>query len=169
MRFAVVCSILLGALVSAAPIASPALVPVAALALASSVDASELLSRSEVEERSNDQKDLEKRAKLTLAAGKTTYKGQATWYTQDGNAGSCGKYNSDSAIIVAVNTPQVNGGSHCGRYVTILNTSNKKIIRAKVADECPGCGYGSLDLSTAAFKKLGNLDTGVLPIKWQWS
>ncbi|KDE09679.1 hypothetical protein MVLG_00083 [Microbotryum lychnidis-dioicae p1A1 Lamole] len=160
MRFAVVCSILLGALVSAAPIASPA----------ASDNASGLMSRSEVVERSGEQEELETRAaKLTLAAGKATYKGRATWYAQDGNAGSCGKYNRDSTIIVAVNSPQVNGGSHCGRYVTIMNTSNKKIIRARVADECPGCGYGSLDLSTAAFKKLGSLDTGVLPIKWQWS
>lgn len=55
---------------------------------------------------------------------------------QGGAAGSCGKVNSDSAYIVAMNSPQVAGGSHCGQYVTVTNTANGKSVRAQVADTC---------------------------------
>ncbi|KAM0755654.1 barwin-like endoglucanase, partial [Meredithblackwellia eburnea MCA 4105] len=97
------------------------------------------------------------------------YYGQATWYTQDGNAGSCGQYHGDYDLIVAMNSAQVNGGSHCGKTVHITNTSNGKSLTAVVADECPGCGYGSLDLSLGAFEKIGDLNTGVLPITWYFA
>lgn len=33
-----------------------------------------------------------------------------------------------------MNTPQVDGGSHCGKYVTVKNTANGKTVTAKVAD-----------------------------------
>jgi expansin (peptidoglycan-binding protein) len=36
-------------------------------------------------------------------------------------------------------------------------------------DECPGCGYGSLDLSPAAFSRLANLNAGDIPISWNWA
>lgn len=34
------------------------------------------------------------------------FSGQGTFYFQNGNYGSCGQKNPDSAVIVAVNTPQ---------------------------------------------------------------
>ncbi|GAA5898217.1 hypothetical protein JCM8208_000186 [Rhodotorula glutinis] len=105
----------------------------------------------------------------TNFATSSSFTGKGTWYTQGGAAGSCGKVNSDSAYIVAMNSPQVAGGSHCGQYVTVTNTANGKSVRAQVADTCPGCSYGSLDLSLGAFKAIGNLDTGVLPLRWNWS
>ena len=61
-----------------------------------------------------------------------------------------------------MNEPMGNG--HCGKQVKITNKSNGKSVTATVADLCPGCSYGSLDLSTGTFKSIGNLDTGVLPI-----
>ncbi|BGP28550.1 hypothetical protein JCM10296v2_000286 [Rhodotorula toruloides] len=99
----------------------------------------------------------------------SSFSGRGTWYTQDGNPGSCGQYHKDSDFIVAVNSPQVAGGAHCGQHVTITNTANGKTARALVADECPGCSYGGLDLSTALFQQLASLDTGVINIKWGWS
>jgi len=36
----------------------------------------------------------------------------------------------------------------CGRKVVVTNTANGKTMSATVADTCPGCSYGSLDLST---------------------
>ncbi|KAK4055298.1 hypothetical protein OIV83_000581 [Microbotryomycetes sp. JL201] len=97
---------------------------------------------------------------------KQTFSGQATWYEQHGNYGSCGWKSSDGDKVVAVNTPQVANQGHCGKWVVIQNTANGRQLRAKVADECPTCAWGSLDLSVGAFKELGNLDQGVLPIKW---
>ncbi|KAM0793362.1 hypothetical protein ACM66B_000817 [Microbotryomycetes sp. NB124-2] len=99
-------------------------------------------------------------------SSKQTFSGQGTWYEQHGNYGSCGWKSSDGDKVVAVNTPQVANQGHCGKYVIIENTSNGRQLRAKVADECPTCSWGSLDLSVGAFKELGNLDQGVLPIKW---
>jgi hypothetical protein len=61
-----------------------------------------------------------------------------------------------------MNEPMGNG--HCGQKVKITNKSNGKSVTATVADLCPGCSYGSLDLSTGTFKAIGDLDTGVLPI-----
>ncbi|GAA5928873.1 RlpA-like double-psi beta-barrel domain-containing protein [Sporobolomyces koalae] len=98
-----------------------------------------------------------------------SYSGQATWYTQDGTAGSCGNYNSDYANIVALSYSQVNGGSHCGQGVKITNTNTGATVYATVADTCPGCGYGSLDLSLGAFDALGSRDAGVLPITWSFA
>ncbi|GAA5985200.1 hypothetical protein JCM5350_004270 [Sporobolomyces pararoseus] len=97
-----------------------------------------------------------------------SYSGRATFYSQGGAAGSCGNYNSDSAYIVAVNANQMNSGM-CGKSVTIRNTSNGKQINAQVADTCPGCSYGSLDLSMGAFGALGDYDQGVLPISWSFN
>ncbi|PWN19687.1 barwin-like endoglucanase, partial [Microstroma glucosiphilum] len=95
------------------------------------------------------------------------YKGQATWYTQDGNAGSCGNYNSDSAMIVAV-TESMMKSSLCGKKVTIKNTANGNTQTATIADTCPGCESQSLDLSTGLFSALADadMDLGVLKIEW---
>ncbi|GAA5968382.1 hypothetical protein JCM21900_002396 [Sporobolomyces salmonicolor] len=99
----------------------------------------------------------------------TSYKGQGTWYTQNGVSGSCGQVHKDSDLIVAMNSAQVADGAHCGQYVTVTNLANSKTVRALVADECPGCSYGSLDLSVGAFQKIGALSTGVLSVSWSFS
>ncbi|GAA5960024.1 hypothetical protein JCM8115_004502 [Rhodotorula mucilaginosa] len=107
--------------------------------------------------------------KAVSNASSGSYSGQATFYTQGGVAGSCGTVHGDGDFIVAMNAPQVNGGEFCGRSVSIRNTANGKSITATVADTCPGCGYGSLDLSTGAFGALGSYDQGVLPISWSFN
>ena len=69
-----------------------------------------------------------------------------------------------------MNAPEWNGGSHCGQTVTITNNQNGNTQQAQVADLCPGCGYGSLDMSTGLFSALnnGNMDAGVFPISWSF-
>lgn len=96
------------------------------------------------------------------------YSGQATYYTQGGNAGACGNVNSDSAYIVAVNSGMFDS-SKCGQSVTVTNQNNGQSITATVADMCPGCGGTSLDLSTGAFQALGDMSAGVLPISWNYN
>ncbi|PLW24172.1 hypothetical protein PCANC_04241 [Puccinia coronata f. sp. avenae] len=95
------------------------------------------------------------------------YSGKATWFIPD--TGACGDTNSESDYIVAMNQPQYNGGAPCHKTVSITNLANGKTVKAKVTDECPPCGYGSLDLSPSAFKALGNMDDGILPIAWQFA
>ncbi|PLW34210.1 hypothetical protein PCASD_15019 [Puccinia coronata f. sp. avenae] len=95
------------------------------------------------------------------------YSGKGTWFIPD--TGACGDVNSKSDYIVAMNYAQYQNGSPCHKMVVIKNKSNSKVVKAKVTDECPSCAYGSLDLSPAAFQALGDLDTGVLPISWEWA
>lgn len=49
-----------------------------------------------------------------------------------------------------------NGGGHGGRWYVLLLLLALRCRRllGLFPSECPGCGYGSLDLSTAAFKKV---------------
>ncbi|BGP00828.1 DPBB_1 domain-containing protein [Rhodotorula toruloides] len=102
------------------------------------------------------------------SGGGQVFTGKATYYYQYGVAGSCGNYNSDDSYIIALSYTQVDGGSHCGQKVQITNTANGQSIEATVADTCPGCQFGAIDLSVAAFKALGSLDSGVLPIQWSF-
>ncbi|TKY84792.1 hypothetical protein EX895_005872 [Sporisorium graminicola] len=101
-------------------------------------------------------------APMTKRAGG---QGQATYFYQNGNPGSCGQWNSDSTPLVAVNSAQMSDDL-CGQTVWIQ--ANGKTISAVVADTCPTCDSGSLDLSTGAFEQLSGLDAGVVPITW-WS
>jgi len=77
----------------------------------------------------------------------------ATYYYQNGNAGSCGDYNSDDAIIVAVKSG-IMGSQLCGKSVTLRNTATGKSITAKIADTCPTCENQGIDLSKGAFEAL---------------
>ncbi|KAA1098294.1 hypothetical protein PGT21_032872 [Puccinia graminis f. sp. tritici] len=95
------------------------------------------------------------------------YSGKGTWFIPD--TGACGDVNSKSDYIVAMNYAQYKNGSPCHKVVAIKNNANNKVVKAKVTDECPSCAYGSLDLSPATFEALGNLDTGVIPISWDWA
>ena len=88
-----------------------------------------------------------KTQEVSSSSASGQFSGRATFYSQGGAAGSCGNYASDSDYVVAVNAAQMNSG-WCGKTVKVTNTANGKSITATVADTCPGCGYGSLDLST---------------------
>jgi len=78
--------------------------------------------------------------------------------------GACGKTNSASDFIVAMNSGQFSGGSHC--FDTITISFGGKSTQAQVMDECPGCPYGGLDFSEGLFKYFSSLDAGVLTGSW---
>jgi hypothetical protein len=75
-----------------------------------------------------------------------THTGQATYFYV--GLGACGNWNVDSDPIVALNSAQyqANNGGNCGQWLAITNTQNGKTVNAYVADECPSCGDGSLDM-----------------------
>ncbi|KAG8996902.1 hypothetical protein FRB94_011001 [Tulasnella sp. JGI-2019a] len=107
-----------------------------------------------------------------VASGGAKYTGKATFYTQNGVAGACGQKHPDSALIGAMNKSMYESpmkgsvSSWCGKSVKITNTDNGKSVTVLIADECPDCAHGSIDMSTGAFNKIGNPATGVLPISW---
>ncbi|KAI1792254.1 barwin-like endoglucanase [Ganoderma leucocontextum] len=99
--------------------------------------------------------------------------GDATYYAP--GLGSCGHNNGPTDMIVAVDHATIgsfpgaganpNTNPMCGRKMRV--TYKKKSIVVKVADTCPGCAVGSLDLTPTAFKKFAPLGVGRLHgIKW---
>ncbi|KAI8336437.1 RlpA-like double-psi beta-barrel-protein domain-containing protein-containing protein [Choanephora cucurbitarum] len=87
--------------------------------------------------------------------------GRATYYNV--GLGSCGKTNSDGEMVAALSGSFMSK-KYCGRSITVKG--GKGSVTVKVVDTCPGCGKGDVDLSPAAFKKLGALSKGVIPITW---
>jgi len=99
-----------------------------------------------------------------------THDGTATYYAT--GLGACGWNNVDSDFIVALNAPQysANNGGNCGQGLKVTNSKTGKTAIAAVADLCPGCAAGSLDMSPSLFSFLndGNMDAGVFPISWNF-
>ena len=91
--------------------------------------------------------------------------GQATFY--DAGLGACGWINSASDYVVAVNSEQYDS-SYCGQYVTITNSANGNTETAQIADLCPSCSWGALDMSTSLFSALnnGDMDAGIFQMEW---
>ncbi|KAI8890571.1 hypothetical protein K501DRAFT_266017 [Backusella circina FSU 941] len=111
----------------------------------------------------NEAISLEKRA---------SFKGDGTYFYP--GLGSCGHYNTDSDMIVALSYVEMKNGQNpnknknCGRHIIVKGP--KGTVRVKVVDTCPDpyCTSGSIDLSPAAFKKIANLKQGRIPISWHW-
>ncbi|KAI4117135.1 MAG: hypothetical protein LQ338_007603 [Usnochroma carphineum] len=110
---------------------------------------------------------------------RVTHYGIATFYEQNGAAGSCGQVHAESDYIIALSPSWQGSGyppAYCGRKIQITNDgggqSNNgkgKVVTATVADTCPGCDSNHLDLSHGAFQALtgGNLDPpGQFNIEW---
>ncbi|KAK3396985.1 RlpA-like double-psi beta-barrel-protein domain-containing protein-containing protein, partial [Sordaria brevicollis] len=90
--------------------------------------------------------------------------------------GACGWWHGDNDLVVALNAAQFdvatppdgnpNHNAFCGRKIKA--SYNGKSVTVAVVDRCPGCPWGGLDLSPAAFKKLAGLEVGVLQGTWEW-
>lgn len=85
--------------------------------------------------------------------------------------GACGWWSSNSEPIIALNSAQFDGGSHCGEWLGIWNGETQTIQYGYVADECPSCGWGELDLSPSLFGGLTNYNynEGQFNMNWWWA
>ncbi len=52
--------------------------------------------------------------------------------------------------------------SDCGKKIRITNSKTGATVDVTVADSCPSCEAGHIDLSTGAFDKLGSEVDGLL-------
>ncbi|TBU66043.1 hypothetical protein BD310DRAFT_38831 [Dichomitus squalens] len=79
---------------------------------------------------------------------------------------ACGSFDHDSDFIVALNTHQWDGGSHCYEEITI--TYQGKSAKAKITDECEECPWAAIDLSPGLFQYLvpGGLPVGEVYGEW---
>jgi len=100
------------------------------------------------------------------------FSGFATfYYTQTGNAGSCGDYLQDTDFTVAVNSGQYNGDM-CHKLINIRAFG--KSTQARVMDQCPegggNCHWGDLDMSPSLFQFFaGDLGVGKFPMEWEFA
>ncbi|KAG9015759.1 hypothetical protein FRB93_012324 [Tulasnella sp. JGI-2019a] len=101
---------------------------------------------------------------ISLDKRSTTYRGQATFFYT--GLGACGHWNTNSQPIIALDAALYQKSKACGKWITIQNTNTKKSARGYIVDECPSCGWGSLDLSPSLFSQLAPQSEGVVPISW---
>ncbi|KAG2154879.1 RlpA-like double-psi beta-barrel-protein domain-containing protein-containing protein, partial [Suillus clintonianus] len=78
--------------------------------------------------------------------------------------GACGTFNNPGDFIVALNSCEFDGGSHC--FQTITLTVNGMSTQAQITDECPGCPCGGLDLSQGLFEFFAPTSVGELSGSW---
>ncbi|CAO3690080.1 unnamed protein product [Rhizopus stolonifer] len=69
--------------------------------------------------------------------------GDGTFYQV--GLGSCGKQSSDSDMVAALSSELMGDKKYCGKKITVKS---------------------DVDMSSAAFKKLGSLDSGRIDISW---
>ncbi|CAI2176192.1 4534_t:CDS:2 [Funneliformis geosporum] len=106
---------------------------------------------------------------ITSYSQEHEFKGRGTFF--DPGLGACGQHSSGSDLIVALNAPQFGNSKNpnenpmCGKKVTI--TGPKGTVTCKIVDRCPGCPFGALDLSRAAFDKISTQALGVTEITWK--
>ena len=97
--------------------------------------------------------------------------GQATFFFP--GLGACGKNNNSNDLIVALpvqywTTANPNLDPVCGRKIEV--TRNGKSVTARVVDKCPAdsCPGENIDLSPAAFDKIGNRNEGRVQVSWKF-
>jgi len=78
--------------------------------------------------------------------------------------GACGKVNSESDFIVALNQQQFDSGDFCFKTITI--TYNGKSAQAQIVDRCVECPYGALDFSRGLFDYFASEDLGYIYGSW---
>ncbi|KAI0769352.1 RlpA-like double-psi beta-barrel-protein domain-containing protein-containing protein [Trametes elegans] len=101
-----------------------------------------------------------------LASGVQAYSGDATYYYPNGGYGACGTQLQNTDYIVALNPVQYSSGANCGRRINVQYQG--KSVQATVADLCPGCGSGGVDLSPVAFEQLAPLSAGRIQVTWDF-
>jgi len=117
-----------------------------------------------------------KKASSSSSGGYSKTGGFATYFYQNGNAGACGQYHSDSDYGIAIDSNGYwgqdfsQGSDLCGKVINIKNVNNGKTVTATVWDVCPTCNNGnSLDLSVGAFNAIASESEGMVPISWSFA
>lgn len=91
--------------------------------------------------------------------------GEATYYDAHAGGGACGIAIPADYLVAAINDEQYSA-ANCGRCASVTGPNGKVVV--VVADKCPGCGPGDLDLSEEAFVKIANKSAGRVKITWRF-
>ncbi|ELR15053.1 riboflavin aldehydeforming enzyme, putative [Acanthamoeba castellanii str. Neff] len=109
---------------------------------------------------------------LAVLASALAFDGDGTYYNV--GLGACGQYNNNNQLVAALNKPQFgsspggnpNHNPNCGRQALVHGPKGQ--VQVTIVDMCPACGWGSLDLSPAAFSKIADMAQGRVHITWDW-
>jgi expansin (peptidoglycan-binding protein) len=102
-------------------------------------------------------------AALPAAAG-AVLSGKATYYTGTG-AGNCMFEPPADGLFVALGNEEYGGAAACGGYLDVTGPKGK--VRVKVADRCPECARGHLDLSEKAFARIAEPVQGIVAVTYR--
>ncbi|KAJ7176070.1 RlpA-like double-psi beta-barrel-protein domain-containing protein-containing protein, partial [Mycena crocata] len=91
----------------------------------------------------------------------------ATFYDPNGGLGACGNPIQNSDFAVALNSADYANGAHCGQNINV--DFNGASITVLVADLCPGCQAGGIDLTQGAFSALADPSVGVIQVNWNFA
>ncbi|WP_228001133.1 expansin EXLX1 family cellulose-binding protein [Nocardia australiensis] len=93
-----------------------------------------------------------------------TQRGEAR-YTAFGAGASCSiRGLPPDGFYVGVSTEEYGRADLCGAYLDVHGPHGD--VRVLVADRCPGCARGQLDLSTAAFEQIAERSAGIAQVSY---
>jgi expansin (peptidoglycan-binding protein) len=104
-----------------------------------------------------------------LLAAANAFTGRMTYYSPSAGVGACGKLNSNSDLVVAIDPSHWTSANPsadpiCGKTITI--SYGGKTATAVVEDKCSSCAPGAIDVSPAVFQKFGALSVGAIEVTW---
>jgi expansin (peptidoglycan-binding protein) len=90
--------------------------------------------------------------------------GSASYYSTNRN-GMCNLGAPSSDGYAAIGPAEWAGGAACGSYLAVTGP-NGQTTMAQVVDQCPSCPAGKIDLSRAAFGRIGAVSAGIIQITY---
>jgi expansin (peptidoglycan-binding protein) len=91
--------------------------------------------------------------------------GEATHYVLTPGDGNCSYPGlPDGGLFVALSPGEYAGSAACGSYVEVTGPDGS--VTAEVADQCPPCQAGHVDLSEQAFQRIAPLSAGEVPVTY---
>ncbi|WP_433520828.1 expansin EXLX1 family cellulose-binding protein [Nocardia pseudovaccinii] len=100
----------------------------------------------------------------TVDASPSTRPGEARYYVFGPGIACSFTGLPTSGFYVGVSTREYGHADLCGAYLDVHGPRGD--VRVLIADRCPGCAPGQLDLSTAAFEQIADRSDGVAQIRY---
>ncbi|ORX44023.1 hypothetical protein DM01DRAFT_1349866 [Hesseltinella vesiculosa] len=106
----------------------------------------------------------------TVDPGDGFLTGQGTYYDVETRSNVCGTKVSNKDLVAALNTKQfgakTSDNPNCGKTVQVTGPTGNT-VDVTIVDVCDTCEDGGVDLSPAAFEKIGQFSHGSISIKWK--
>jgi expansin len=104
-------------------------------------------------------------ASVMTVTGTGTTTGEATNYLLQTGDGNC-SYPAVGAsqLYVALSPSEYGAAAACGSYLEVTGPDGS--VKVQVADQCPECAAGHIDLSQQAFSQIAQLSAGLVPVTY---